>query len=241
MNGPLGGRAFALEGSDDVQFGDAPSPANQINQVVVPPAPALASEAYGTELVEMYWASLLRDVAFSDYATESTGHQAAAELESMPTYSVRGIVRATSRPNCSSGAPIRAKPSGLTCSQFMLIPTFLGAQAISQQLQLYLAGQDLHDRCDHLPASAERYRHRAVVQIDPQLRYITDGRDIGTFTRVRTCFSRRTLSLSWCCATMGAPLQSRAIPMSARPNKMASAPSADPTSQRRSVPSPASR
>src|SRR5215813_431373 len=40
---PLGGRAFALEGSDPVQFGNATSPANQINQVVVPPAPALAS------------------------------------------------------------------------------------------------------------------------------------------------------------------------------------------------------
>ena len=34
---------------------------------VVPPAPALASEAYATELVELYWASLLRDVAFTDY------------------------------------------------------------------------------------------------------------------------------------------------------------------------------
>ena len=55
QNGPLGGRAFALEGSDDVQFGNATSPANQINQIVVPPAPAAASEAYGTELVEMYW------------------------------------------------------------------------------------------------------------------------------------------------------------------------------------------
>jgi hypothetical protein len=45
QNGPLGGRAFALEGSDPVQFGNATSPANQINQVVVPPPPAHASEA----------------------------------------------------------------------------------------------------------------------------------------------------------------------------------------------------
>src|SRR4029077_12194006 len=33
QNGPMGSYAFALEGSDDVQFGDAPSPANQINQI----------------------------------------------------------------------------------------------------------------------------------------------------------------------------------------------------------------
>ncbi|HEY1583333.1 MAG TPA: hypothetical protein VGF73_09575, partial [Chthoniobacterales bacterium] len=86
MNGPLGGRAFALEGSDDVQFGNAPSPQNQINQVVVPPAPAVATDTYGTELIEMYWASLLRDVAFTDFPTNSIAIQAAAELDAQPTY-----------------------------------------------------------------------------------------------------------------------------------------------------------
>ncbi len=80
QNGPLGGRAFSLEGSDDVQFGDAPSPRNQVNQVVVPPAPAVASEAYGTELIEMYWASVCRDIAFSDYATDPLTIAAAAEV-----------------------------------------------------------------------------------------------------------------------------------------------------------------
>src|SRR5882724_4726817 len=86
QNGPLGGRAFALEGSDPVQFGNATSPDNQINQIVVPPAPALASEAYGTELVELYWASLLRDVAFTDYATSSVANAAAQELSTMSAY-----------------------------------------------------------------------------------------------------------------------------------------------------------
>ena len=37
-------------------------------------------------MVEMYWASLLRDVAFTDYASNSTAAQAAAELTNMPTY-----------------------------------------------------------------------------------------------------------------------------------------------------------
>jgi hypothetical protein len=86
LNGPLAGNAFSLEGCDGVQFGNARSPANQISQVVVPPAPALASAAYGTELVELYWASLLRDVAFTDYASNPTAAQAAAELDAMPTY-----------------------------------------------------------------------------------------------------------------------------------------------------------
>jgi hypothetical protein len=86
LNGPLGGNAFSLEGCDDVQFGNARSPATQILQIVVPPAPRLASAAYGTELVELYWASLLRDVAFTDYASNPIAAQAAAELDTMPTY-----------------------------------------------------------------------------------------------------------------------------------------------------------
>jgi hypothetical protein len=51
LNGPQGGLAFDLECLDSSQF-------------QVPPAPALASEQYATELVELYWASLLRDIAF---------------------------------------------------------------------------------------------------------------------------------------------------------------------------------
>ena len=41
LNGPQGGLAFDLEGSDSVLFGSAASHANQENGVVVPPAPAL--------------------------------------------------------------------------------------------------------------------------------------------------------------------------------------------------------
>jgi hypothetical protein len=45
---PQSGLAFDLEGTDAVQFGNAPSPANQENLVVVPPPPGVASAAYGT-------------------------------------------------------------------------------------------------------------------------------------------------------------------------------------------------
>src|SRR6266446_4127040 len=86
LNGPQGGLAFGLEGSDGVQFGNAPCPGNQESVVIVPPAPALASEGYGTELVELYWASLLRDVAFTDYVSNGTAAQAAQELSGMPSY-----------------------------------------------------------------------------------------------------------------------------------------------------------
>ena len=79
LNGPQGALAFDMEGCDSVQFGNVPCAANQESVAVVPPPPAVASAAYGTELVELYWGSLLRDVAFTDYATNPTAIQAAAE------------------------------------------------------------------------------------------------------------------------------------------------------------------
>ncbi len=70
LNGPQGGLAFDLEALDAVQFG----------QPQVPPAPKTASDQNATELLEHYWASLLRDVAFTDYGSSSVAVAAAAEL-----------------------------------------------------------------------------------------------------------------------------------------------------------------
>ena len=183
MNGPLGGRAFALEGSDDVQFGDGPSPANQINQVVVPPAPALASETYGTELVELYWASLLRDVAFTDYSTNPTAIQAAAELNSMPEYLGPRDGSGTVTPDLLVRGTYPGDTVGPYVSQFMVIPTFMGAQAIDQRHNSYHPDQDFMTD----PITYQQVQNGIPtgqdVFTDPVARYITSGRDFGTFTR----------------------------------------------------------
>src|SRR6516164_5495705 len=76
LNGPQGGLAFCLDALDNAQFG----------QPQVPPAPSVASDQNATELLEHYWASLLRDVAFTEYPSNSMVAQAAAELEAQPTY-----------------------------------------------------------------------------------------------------------------------------------------------------------
>ena len=73
FNGRL--RAFALQlvGKDSREFGDA----------VVPTPAALDSVEYAIELVELYWASLLRDVPFTEYATNATAQAAAHELSDL--------------------------------------------------------------------------------------------------------------------------------------------------------------
>src|SRR5580704_17996237 len=76
LNGPQGGLAFAMDCLDGVQFG----------QPLVPPAPRTSSDQNATELLEHYWASLLRDVAFTDYGSSALAGQAAADLSAQPTY-----------------------------------------------------------------------------------------------------------------------------------------------------------
>jgi hypothetical protein len=188
QNGAMGSYAFSLEGTDDVQFGNAPSPANQVNQVVVPPAPALASEAYGTELVELYWASLLRDVSFSNYATDPTAILAAAELSSMPTYVGPRNNHGKVTPNLLFRGPYPGETLGPYVSQFMFIPTSFGAQPISQQLTTYLNGIDYMTDALTFQQVQNGIDTGLSVQIDPQPRFLDNGRDMGAFTRVDVLF-----------------------------------------------------
>jgi hypothetical protein len=188
QNGPLGGRAFALEGSDDVQFGNATSPDNQVNKIVVPPAPALASEAYGTELVELYWASLLRDVAFTDFAANSTAAQAAAELTSMPTYAGPRDSGGNVTPNLLFRGGLPGETVGPYISQFYIIPTYMGAQPISQQLITYLS--DIDYMTD--PITFQQVQNGIDTtlqnQLDPQPRFLHNGRGLSAFTHVDILF-----------------------------------------------------
>jgi hypothetical protein len=53
------------------------------HQITIPPPPEFASAAQAAELVELYWQALTRDVAFSDYATNSLIAEAATELSAL--------------------------------------------------------------------------------------------------------------------------------------------------------------
>jgi len=119
LNGPQGGLAFALDCLDN-------------SQLTAPPAPPAASEQYATELVELYWASLLRDVAFTEYVSNPMAAQAAAELSSLPTYAGPkdgGVVTPTLL--FRGGFP--GETIGPYMSQLALQNTTLGALPIVQQ------------------------------------------------------------------------------------------------------------
>jgi hypothetical protein len=184
LNDPQSGLALALEGSDASQFGNAPCPNNQENVVVVPPAPALASAAYGTELAELYWASLLRDVAFTDYAVNSTAIQAAQELSGMPSYTGPRDSNGNVTPDLLFRGGYPGETIGPYISQLHIIPSFFGAQEMNQLMFTYAAGVDYMND----PTTFQQVQNGIDTglrnQLDPQARYLHDGRGLGAYTHV---------------------------------------------------------
>ncbi len=178
LNGPQGGMAFDLDCLDSAQFG----------QPQVPPAPRTASDQNATELLEHYWASLLRDVAFTDYGSSALAALAAAELGAQPTYF---------GPRNSSGqvttdllfrGSFQGESLGPYISQFFIQPTKFGAQPLDQQMQTYIPnldyGKDFTTWLDIQNGVDTGLRN----QLDSQQRYVRNGRDLAAYTHVDVLF-----------------------------------------------------
>ena len=183
LTDPQAGMAFDLEGTDSRQFGNSPCPRNQETVVVVPPAPALASVAYGTELIEMYWASLLRDVPFTEYPSNPVAAQAAHELSGLHEYAgPRSNGQVT--PDLLFRGAFPGETIGPYISQFFITPTFLGQQPITQKQVTY------EENVDYLtdPTSWALIQNGGSTglqnQIEEQLHFEHSGRDLAAWTHV---------------------------------------------------------
>ncbi len=173
LNGPQGGLAFDLEVPDSVQFG----------QPIVPPAPPIASDQTATELLEHYWASLLRDVAFADYGSNSLAAMAAAELSALPAYLGPRNSHDQVTTNLLFRGGFPGEALGPYVSQFLITPTSFGAQPLSQQIVSYLPNIDyMTTFSDWL--TVQNGNVISQNHIDPMLRYMRNGRDLAAYTHV---------------------------------------------------------
>jgi hypothetical protein len=170
LNGPQGGLAFDLEGLDSGQFAS-------------PPAPALASETYGTELVEMYWASLLRDVAFTDYPANPVAAQAAAELSAMGSYAGPRDASGKVTPQNLFRGRFPGETIGPYVSQFLLQPTDFGALHIDQRYTTLKAGIDFMTDATSFQQVQNGINTGKTVTLDTPA-YMHDGRGLCAYTHV---------------------------------------------------------
>ena len=128
LNGPQGGLAFYMGCLDGDQFH-------------VPQAPAVTGEDYAAELIELYWASLLRDVAFADYPGNPTAQTAATEMSGLGKYD--GPKKGGNvTPDLLFRGSFSGEEIGPYISQFLLQPADLGAFAIEQKYTSNKKGED---------------------------------------------------------------------------------------------------
>jgi len=195
LNGPQGGLCFDLEALDSAQFG----------QPQVPPAPSTASNLNATELLEHYWASLLRDVAFTDYGSNPLAAEAAAELEAQPTYVGPRNGSGHVTPNLLFRGAFPGETLGPYISQFFVIPTACGAQPFSQQMLTYIPNTDYMTSFTDWLTVQNGNVTGLQNQKDSELRYQCNGRCLAAFTHVDVLY-QAYLTAFLVLNTIGAPL-----------------------------------
>ncbi len=175
-NGPQVALALDLEGLDS-------------HATVAPAAPSVTSNITAAEQVEHYWAALLRDVPFTQYPTNSVVAQAVADMNNL------SFLRSSNNfefpfpvtpQNLFRGqiVPGDGNVQGPFISQFMVQPTFFGAQALSQQYQTFLPGTDFMTSPTEFQLIQNGGDSGRQVAFDPTHRFIRNGRDLSAYTRV---------------------------------------------------------
>ena len=179
LNGPQGCLAFDLEGLDS-------------HATNIPPAPSVTSAQTAAEEVEHYWGALMRDIPFQEYTnTKYKGNyatQACADLNNL-SFLKSGANNYFPYPvtpqNLFRGqvVPGDGNVQGPYLSQFLLQPTFFGAQPLNQMLQNFLPGQDFMTD----PTEFLRIQNGQVPSFSVKFdnnHFLRNGRALAAYTHV---------------------------------------------------------
>jgi hypothetical protein len=175
LNGPMGSYAFDLEGLDS-------------HATSVPPSPSVTSAQEAAEAVEHYWAALLRDVSFIDYPVNATVALAAADMNKL-SFVLSGSKQGPPFPvtpfNLFRGQSFKGDGNvkGPFVSQFLIQPTFYGAQPLSQRARTFLPGQDFMTTVDEFKRIQNGQVPSTPVAFDPTFRFLRNGRSLAAYTR----------------------------------------------------------
>lgn len=167
---PCSGVAFDLQGADS-------------HHLAIPAAPSVQSAEIAGEMVELYWAALLRDVPFTQYDSDPLAQAAAAELTKLSVFKgpkINGQVTAgTLFRGFTAGDAI-----GPYISQFLLRPVPFGAQFVEQRMRTYLPGIDFLTQYDDWLTIQNGTSPSRGAQFDGTRRYIRNGRDMAQWVHV---------------------------------------------------------
>jgi hypothetical protein len=175
---PPSALAFDLEGLDS-------------HATVVPPAPSVASAQTAAEQVEHYWAALIRDVPFDDYPSNPLVAKAVADMNNLSFLKSPKNIEypyPLTPENLFRGQIFNGDGNvlGPYISQFMVQPTFMGVQALSQQYKTFLPGtsNDFMTNPGVFQSIQDGGASSGSLSFDPTPRYVRNGRDLAAYTHV---------------------------------------------------------
>jgi hypothetical protein len=167
---PQAGYAFDLEGADS-------------HHMAIPPAPTIAKAEAASELAELYWMALARDVNFLDYESDATIAAAGNELSRFSDF--QGPRNGNGQ--VTAGTIFRGNTAGDRIgpwlSQFLWLDIPMGAVLIPQRMQTAVSGDDYLTRYDEWLAVQNGFRPGGN-RFDADARYIRNLRDIAQWVHV---------------------------------------------------------
>ncbi len=161
------------------------------------PPPKAASAEYAAELVELYWASLLRDRPFSTFESEVTAVAAARELDGLgevyrgPRNSEGRVTTKTLfRGGLKRGGKhyFAGEVDGPYVSQLLLLPGRMGAQLLDRKFRTHRAGVDYLTEEGDWAWIQNGGAPSGALQPDPVRRHIRDGRGLSAFAHADEIF-----------------------------------------------------
>ena len=176
LNGPQTAFAYDLEGLDS-------------HATVLDPAPTTASAQTADEQVEHYWAAILRDVNFTDYASNANAIAAANELNGL-TY-IKGTSNneypfPVTPQNLFRGQIVAGDGNvqGPYLSQFLLHPTTFGALPLSMMFRTFSPNQNFMTSVAEYMNVENGFPPSGSLAFDPTPRFLRNGRDMTAYTHV---------------------------------------------------------
>jgi membrane-associated phospholipid phosphatase len=172
---PLAAYAFELEGADS-------------HGLTMPAAPNLDSKQEISEIAELYWQALTRDVPFSEYDSNPLTSAAATDLSQFSDFRAPkdSSGQVSTRTLFRGGLP--GDLNGPYISQFLwvAIPNGVGAgmtpvPCLEQRSQFPLVGQDFMTDYQEWLQIQNGQSPSQKTQLEPEPRYIRTSRDLAEF------------------------------------------------------------
>lgn len=133
---PLGALFYSMDGPDP-------------SAIAVEPPPSIASAEFASQMAQLYWMALLRDVNFDEYDSHADALDAREDLARFPGYFTWGpnsggdiTAQDLFRPATRDGTPYPGTDKGPLVSQFLLRPYSLDGDSIDGKLEAREPGQD---------------------------------------------------------------------------------------------------